>query len=169
MYVRRMEVEDLPAMMVIQAEAYFDVMQECVSSFCEKLHASPQTCFVCCDEDGRVTGYVITVPIKRFYPPRLNDPVCEVPVDADCLYLHDMAVGSLFRGKGVGALLVEAVRKVFYDLEFEYISLIAVQEAHTYWAFYGFEEVGLNECSYLRERLRSYGYPGARYMEFGAE
>ena len=139
----------------IQKESYSDIEPESVSVLKSKWIYSPETCFVYL-EDGEVSGYLLAHPWGDETPPSLSKEISENVV-TDQLYIHDLAISSKFRGKGIGKLMVNALLSKAHMLGFVKISLVAVQEAERFWSQFGFvERTGPILCS-------SYGV-GAVFM-----
>jgi len=157
-----MSEDDLPAVVRIQASCYAEPLCESAASFLAKLRASPATCLVAVVE-GRVAGYLFSLPAEFAGPPSLNAEACRLPEVADGLYLHDMAVAPLARGTGAGQALVEMFFARLQSLRLARAFLTAVQGAGPYWARYGFRTA--LPSAPLQAKLASYG-EGAQYMEW---
>lgn len=159
--IRGMRESDLPRIIEIQAASYTEVAPESGESLLAKLRASPTTCFVA-ESEGSVGGYLFSLPWEFLNPPRLNSHECRLPLNPDCLYLHDLAIAPEWRKVGAGRALVDAFVARLEPLGLGRASLIAVQGSSSYWRRYGFQPVPLTEE--LREKLSSYG-DGVVYME----
>ena len=55
-------------------------------------------------------GYAVSHPGRLGRPPALDSRLGELPSDADCLYLHDVALLPEARGLGLGESLVDLLR-----------------------------------------------------------
>jgi len=159
--IRPMEVGDIPAILKIQAVCYPEETHESNESLHAKFNASQSTCLIACLE-GRVVGYLISVPWELSNPPTLHAETCQLPLSPNCLYLHDLAVTPDARRYGAGRALMDAFLARLRDFGFGRASLIAVHDAVSYWERYGFRVVPLPEP--MNARLSTYG-ESAVYME----
>jgi hypothetical protein len=108
-----------------------------------------------------IGGYVISHPWWRANPPALNTLIGDLPEDADCWYLHDVAVDERFRGAGAVASAVDQIAGLARNKGIGTLALVAVGGAASYWARLGFADVTLDA---LRAKLDGYGADAA-YME----
>ena len=133
-----MQATDMAAVWQVQCACYSDLLEpESEMSLAAKRAASPETCFVALQQ-GQVCGYLIGMPWRFAEVPALNGAECQLPAQADCLYLHDMAIAPDLAGQGVGKLLFAAFRQSAVSLEFARLSLTAVGNAMSYWQQRGF-------------------------------
>lgn len=135
--VRQLRLLDIARVLAIQSDCYRDEVIESAASFISKQKASPETCFVCV-VDGYVEGYLVSVPGVLGVPPALDCNEYSIPVDFNCLHLHDLAVSANSRQLGVGRLLVDAYFEIVREKGIERATLIAIQQSASYWEQYGF-------------------------------
>ncbi|QEW05400.1 GNAT family N-acetyltransferase [Nitrincola iocasae] len=140
--IRLMQPTDLPSVWQVQCACYSHFEPETQASLGAKREASPQSCFVA-EQGDILLGYVIAMPWLLGVVPALNDPSCNLPAQADCLYLHDMAIAPAAAGQGVGQRLFEAVTEAGYKLELSKLALTAIEGAKGYWQRHGFVPVAL--------------------------
>lgn len=141
--IRLMTSEDMPAVWAIQCECYQHILEpESVESLDAKRQASADSCFVAIHQ-GKVCGYLISMPWTFAQVPALNDPSCNLPADLNVLYLHDMAIAPCMAGQGVGQALFSAYQQAAKQLGFSRLALTAVGDAQRYWIKLGFKEVDL--------------------------
>ena len=159
--IRPMRESDLSPVLEIQGDCYTEVAPESRESLLAKLRAAPTTCFVATVDDT-LGGYLSALPWEFLNPPTLNSEACCLPVNPDCLYLHDLAISPQHRKVGAGRALVEMFLGQREALRLSRASLIAVQGSASYWERYGFQIVPMTEA--LRQKLSSYG-EGVVYME----
>ena len=76
----------------------------------ERLALFPAGCLIAEGALGEVLGYAVSHPGRLGRPPALDSRLGELPSDADCLYLHDVALLPEARGLGLGELLVDLLR-----------------------------------------------------------
>jgi len=98
----------------------------------------PAGCHILEDEAGVAAGYLVAHPGRLDTPPVLNLPLTALPYPPDCYFLHDLALGREMRGRGFAR---EAVALVFEEARrgaFDTVALIAVGDAHGFWARHGF-------------------------------
>lgn len=119
----------------------------------------PAGCHVLVGDDDRLAGYLVSHPGVLGLPPILNIPMETLPKHPDCYYLHDLALGPDTRGRGLAgeavAIAVDEARAAGFDV----IALIAVGDAHGFWARQGFELYGDG----LLDPAKGYG-PEARAL-----
>jgi GNAT superfamily N-acetyltransferase len=140
--IRLMKSADLPSVWLVQCACYSSFEPETQACLGAKREASPLSCFVAVQGEV-LLGYVIAMPWVFGVVPALNDPSCNLPAQADCLYLHDMAIAPVAAGQGVGQRLFDAVTAVADKLELPKLTLTAVAGAEGYWQRLGFVPVAL--------------------------
>ena len=158
--VRAMRAEDLPIVLDIQSCCYDETKLESPQSFLAKLKASPTTCFIALVADVPA-GYLVAVPAVVDSPPPLNSPNYAVPLHADALYLHDLAVHPAARRAGLSVVLIEAYFQAIKQSKARFACLTAVNDSHSFWERYGFQLAASVDAS--SECMATYG-EGARYM-----
>jgi hypothetical protein len=134
--VRPLAVSDIPAVCVTQAGAYKDPsLHEPPETFEAYLRAFPAGSFAAVANDSLV-GYGIGHPWLKGVPPPLEITELELPTTPTCFHVHDIAV----RVKGVemGRRLLRQLVEVAAEEHLEFLDLIAVQGADTYWHQFGF-------------------------------
>lgn len=134
-----------PQIEQIQEVAYRDGLAEDIDILKIKSDVSPETCFVCMNEE-EVLGYVLAHPWESDVPPCINQDISERDEvvsmqDASTLYIHDLAINPDARGAGIAQALVENVITHAEDSKIDKISLVAVQGMASFWAKYGFKSV----------------------------
>ncbi len=159
--IRQMQASDIDSVMSIQAACYSGDIPESRTSLLAKFDASPETCLVAqCEE--QVLAYLFALPWLSAAPPSLNADTCYLPLNPDCLYLHDLSVSPELRGTGAAAALV----RMFFELQQQAglpsACLVAVQNSAPFWRRFGFQVAQGN--TFLLEKLASYG-EGARFMQ----
>ena len=93
---RLARASDLPAISKIAARIHPD-LPESPEVFAEKMRLYPDGCRVLVADDG-IVGYGLAHPWMQHRIPPLDGFLEQLPGDADCLYLHDVAVLPDFRG-----------------------------------------------------------------------
>lgn len=129
--------------------------------FANRLEMNPGGCYVLSDDTGAVSGYLVAYPWKRYAAPALNALIDVVPVDAEAVYLHDLALLPSTRGGGYTRLVIETLAEAAQAQGYKMISLVAVNNATGFWARNGFE---IQNPPGMAEKLATYG-EDARYME----
>lgn len=149
-----MSEEDISGILAIQKACYAESKLESRESFQQKLFVSPSTCFVAQHEHD-LAGYLVAIPRMLNDLPQLNCSRVERVFQPDCLYLHDLAVSPEHHGVGVGSALVDGFFRSLKTLGVQYAALVAVQNAESYWARYGFSPA--TPIGESRKSLLSYG------------
>lgn len=152
-----MQATHLPAVHALAKRAH-PAYPERAEIAAERLTLAPGWCRVLIAE-GRVVGYLLAHPWRLGAPPRLDTLLGALPPEPDTLYLHDVVIDPLRRGRGearagIFALLNEA------NKNFPSMSLISIGGVASFWESWGFE---VNSDSGLDAILSSYD-PEARYM-----
>lgn len=142
---RPMLAADLPVVQAVADQVHVDY-PEAPEIFANRLDLFPAGCFMA---QGDV-GYCIAHPGTLGHPPPLDTVLEGLPVGADCLYLHDIALLPTARGLGLGAALVVRLEQVARDHGFDRIALTAVSNSDGFWQGLGFDPV---PCA----KLASYG------------
>lgn len=156
---RQARPDDIGAILAIQAVAHADFPEE-EAVLAERLQLCPKGCFVLVKGE-EVDGYLLSHPWTRRQPPPLNRPLVEIPGDADCWYLHDLALLPKTRGSGAGVAIVSQLIVLASDEGFAAIGLVSVGGSRPFWRKQHFSVVS---DQMLAEKLKSYG-DGAAYME----
>lgn len=156
--IRLMQVTDIPAVLMIQEQAYVDEILESAEVIAERLHSAPQTAWVAETEAG-VQAYLVT------YPSRLGALTAwgenfQCAQDADCLYLHDLAVAGAAGGAGLGRALIVAATQYAEESGYRFSSLISVQGSVGFWQRRGYGVV--ENLSQAQQRLLA-TYTGPAY------
>lgn len=155
---REAALADLPAIGELAAQIHPD-LPERADVLAEKMRLYPRGCRVLISGEA-VVGYGISHPWKLHRIPPLDDFLRELPPDADCLYVHDVAVRPDCRG---GALLsyITTIATLARSTATASLALVSVYGTTTLWERYGFKEAA--DDTMLRAKLASYG-ESARYM-----
>lgn len=156
---RAMTPPDLPAVAALAAAIHV-AHPEDDAVFAERLALFPAGCLVL-EEAGEIAGYVLAHPWRRLAPPPLDTLLGALPADADCLYLHDVALAPAARGRGAAAAVLERLATLARESHLPGIALVAVCGTPPFWIRQGFVAV---DAPSLAAKLASYG-AGARLME----
>ena len=153
--LKSLKTADMADVLRIQDYCYTEIEPESFDSMQAKILASPSTCLIAESSEGAV-GYLIAVPI--IYPnlPALNSPTFELVAGVDTLYIHDLAVDSAERGKGVAQSLVRASIDASKRSGLSRACLVAIQNSQSFWEQFGFETVA-EPSDELIPKLASYG------------
>ncbi|TBU90675.1 GNAT family N-acetyltransferase [Stutzerimonas kirkiae] len=151
---------DIPDVMSIQAECYpVDVLEE-ESVVRARLASQPGFGWVAEDRQG-VCAYLFAYP-SRVGKVTPLDGEFQQQVQADCLYLHDLAVHPRAAGRRIGPALVGHALEQARRLRLRYSALVSVQQSHDFWARQGYARHDRLEPQQL-DNLASYRIP-AIYM-----
>ncbi|MEM9964490.1 MAG: GNAT family N-acetyltransferase, partial [Asticcacaulis sp.] len=123
--------------------------------FAERLSLFPKGCLVL-ERDGRIVGYALSHPIKRFEPPALDTLLGQIAPEADDYYIHDVAIIPEARG-GQAERVVRHLLEIAAD--YESASLVSVYGTAGFWGRFGFEPVVQD----MTQKLAPYG-DSAVYM-----
>ncbi|MBH1991810.1 MAG: GNAT family N-acetyltransferase [Sphingomonadaceae bacterium] len=143
---RPMRQDDLPLVKAM-SDAIHGVLTEAQAVYAEKLALHPSGCFLF-EVQGEAAGYLFAHPWLAAHPPKLDAMLDAIPVDADCLYLHDLALMPEARGSGAGRAALTIVRADAMRIGMSEIRLIAVGGADSFWRALGFADIGAADPSY---------------------
>jgi GNAT superfamily N-acetyltransferase len=151
-----MQPSDLEAVLRVQAACYPPSMQEAAAVVLGRMRAASASCVVACDPDG-VCGYLFAYPSRQGLVTDLDAPF-EIAVDADTLYLHDLAVDPRALGRGLARTLVETVLALARTQGLAHSALVSVQDSARFWSARGYRATACADPGLL-------SYPdGAVYM-----
>jgi ribosomal protein S18 acetylase RimI-like enzyme len=155
---RPAHASDLPAISAIASRIHPD-LPESPEVLAEKMRLYPDGCRVLVAGD-EIAGYGLSHPWKQHRIPPLDALLERLPEDADCLYLHDVAVLPDSRG-GVARSYVADVERLARVSGIATLALVSVYATQPLWQRLGFRPVTADAA--LRAKLASYG-EGATYM-----
>jgi GNAT superfamily N-acetyltransferase len=155
---RPAHASDLPEIGTIAARIHPDLAER-PEVFAEKMRLYPDGCRVLTAENETV-GYGLSHPWMRHQIPPLDGFLEKLPDDADCLYVHDVAVLPDFRG-GVTRAYVAAIEGLARSSAIATLALVSVYATRSLWEHLGFRAVTADAD--LRAKLVSYG-DSATYM-----
>ncbi|WP_235471170.1 GNAT family N-acetyltransferase [Herbaspirillum hiltneri] len=158
---RAMQESDLPAVTAIAAEVHPDY-PESPAVFVERLRLFAAGCLIAADANGTVLGYAIAHPAVLGQPPALDSLLGELPPQADCLYLHDVALTEATRQSGLGGALVGYLRELAFAQGFACAALMAVNNSAAYWRRHSFISFARVDAA-LAKKIASYG-SDAQYL-----
>lgn len=157
---RAMQLQDLAAVIRIQAEAYIDEILEADEVIHARFAQTPDTSWVV-EREGDVCGYLVG------YQSNLGDVTpwgfeFSHKLQANTLYLHDLAISRTAKGFGLGPLVVNHALAEARQRQLEHAALVSVQNSKVFW-----EKLGFVACDELpqaqQQNLATYTGP-AFYM-----
>lgn len=136
---RPMVAEDVASVARISDAVHGDYTER-AEVYAERHALYPAGCFLF-ERDGTAAGYLICHPWRRGRPVPLDALIGGLPMDANCFYLHDLALLPLARGTGAGRRATEIVLVKARGAGFDEVRLVAVNGAESFWAAQGFSEL----------------------------
>ena len=155
---RPMRAANLPAVATLADRVHVE-HPEAPAVFAERLDLFPAGCFTLA-QGAAVIGYAIAHPARSDAPPALNTMLGKLPDDADCLYLHDIALAPEARHQGHGADLLARMVELARQHGLANLALIAVSGSGPFWRRLDFRPC---ENASISRKLASYGAEAA-YM-----
>ncbi|MGY4154729.1 GNAT superfamily N-acetyltransferase [Bradyrhizobium sp. USDA 4461] len=149
---------DLAAISAIAARIHPDLFER-PEAFAEKIRLCPDGARVLAAEEA-IVGYGLAYPWKQHQFPPLDGFLERLPDDADCLYVHDIAVLPDARG-GMARAYVATIEKLARSSGIAALALVSIYAARPLWERLGFRPVTTN--AELSAKIASYG-KGATYM-----
>jgi len=134
--LRAMQERDIPAVLSIQQEAYSPQLQEDEAVIRARLAACPQLAWVAEDAEG-VCAYLFAYH-SRVGKVTPLDGEFQRHEQADCLYLHDLAVAPRAGGRGIGPALVRKKLEQAKAHRLRYSALVSVQDSEAFWSRLGY-------------------------------
>jgi len=138
MNIIRLTLADIPSVLEVQQDAYRPELLEIAETFEKKIRLFPFGCLGCWHE-GELAAYVFSHPWRADEILPLDFDLKQVPGEATCLYIHDLAVLQRFRGRGIADQLLENLFSLADSLGYRDYTLVAVQDSEPFWAKYGFQ------------------------------
>jgi len=158
--IRPSRHNDLPAILSIQSACYTPEMNESEAIWRSRLEVAGEFIWVA-EFVGEVCAYLASYPSQQGKIAPLGSAFAPCN-EADCLYLHDLAVSPQAGGKGFGRKLVAHALTIARQRKLPHAGLVCVQNALGFWQSCGFiEQTGINNAG--RAALATYE-PQARYM-----
>jgi len=152
--LRPMQAPDIPAVLTIQEESYPDELLETTGVISARLAAFPDYAWVA-EEAQEACAYLFAYPTRLGGVAPFNSEFTRHD-DADCLYLHDLAVGLLASGRGVGPALVRHALAHAGTRGLRHSALVAVQGSREFWSRMGYEACPVQDAAQA-ENLATYG------------
>lgn len=137
--VRAMKPEDLVAVVEIQAQCYPPEMNERPELLAARLAACPDTAWVVANAaTGEPGAYLVgyRTVLGKVSP---LGAAFEHHAQPDGLYLHDLAIGRAWRGRGVAQALVAHARAQAALSGLAGLALVSVNDTVGFWRGQGFE------------------------------
>lgn len=159
--LRAAQLSDLDEILRVQKLCYQDIEPESPEAYINKLEQAPDCAFVIADQN-QVLAYLFAMPIILNEPPVLDSADYILPNQANCLYLHDLAIAPNGRGQGLSQPLLNAFFNRAKARELPQSSLIAIQGSTPFWNKYGFKQTALSNSTPIQNKLKSYGQ--AQYL-----
>ncbi|MFN4265985.1 MAG: GNAT family N-acetyltransferase [Aquabacterium sp.] len=163
--VRRLTLQDLDTVIQIQGNCYSTSFIEPRDAMQQHI-ASGQPCWLA-ERDGVPAGYLLAAHLGADGPPSpISLGATDRPPpasDANCLYLHDLAIQPALQGTGISqALWGAAMDHLMAHRQLLGMALVAVQSSRPFWAKLGFRVLEDLPAG-IATKLASYG-PDAVYM-----
>jgi GNAT superfamily N-acetyltransferase len=155
---RPVRASDLPAISTIAARIH-PGLAERPDVLAEKMRLCPEGCHVLIADDA-IVGYGLAHPWRQHRIPPLDRFLERLPDDADCLYVHDVAVLPDFRG-GVARDYITTIEELACASNITTLALVSVYTTRPLWERLGFRPVTAD--AELRAKLATYG-GAATYM-----
>ena len=141
------------------ATAIHPGLPESPEVFSEKVHLFPSGCFKYV-KNNNVMGYGISHPWLLFQIPPLDELLGGIPTNADCMYIHDVAILPAARGNNAAGKYVDKIREVAKLNNLEKIACVSVYGTDVLWGRFGFKIV---QSDGINNKLLTYGN-SAKYM-----
>lgn len=135
-------------------------LQEDDAVLAERIALAPEGCFLL-QRGNEALGYVLSHPWTLAAPPALNQKLGAIPANADCWYIHDLALLEVARGGGHGRAVARHLLDQARGRGFRHAALIAVYGSGPFWARFGFTAQDRPD---LVAKLATYGEMDATFM-----
>jgi GNAT superfamily N-acetyltransferase len=151
-------LSDLPAVIKIAAEVHVS-LSERPDVFEEKVRLYPQGCRKLVNRT-QIVGYGISFAWTIGAIPPLDEFLGSLPVNPECIHIHDVVVLPAYRGKNAIGFYLDYVKRLALSIQLDRLALCSVYGTDVFWARFGFKEFTGDG---LLEKLKSYGN-SAKYM-----
>lgn len=156
---RAMNETDIARASEIERSAHPDY-QEGKAIIANRLQIFPHGCLIF-QVDGIAYGYMLCHPWTRGKPVDLNTAITSTPHDADCLYIHDLAMSTDVCGTGAGRSAIPVACDLALAKGLHTLAIVALPLAMTFWERRGFVAAAITDGSNLESKYGS----DAQYME----
>jgi GNAT superfamily N-acetyltransferase len=156
---RPARASDLVVISAIAARVHPD-LPERAEVLAEKIRLSPGGSLVLAIGE-EIVGYGLSHPWKRQQIPPLDRFLQALPDDADCFYVHDVALLPHVRGAGAARAYIGTIEALARASGITALALVSVYGTRAMWQRLGFRTVTADAA--LRAKLTSYG-DTATYM-----
>ena len=150
--------DDVAAISVVE-RAVHTLGAERPAVFREKITLFGAGCRVL-EFERSIVGYGIAYPWRLDEVPQLDRFLGAIPPDADCLFVHDVAMLPTVRGNGAGRGFIDHAARLARLLGLPCLALVSVYGTQDLWGRCGFAPVTSATTS---AQLATYG-DTARYM-----
>ena len=125
---------------------YPSQLWESNESFRRRMEQFPEGCMACVNARDELVGYMFCHPWKKdsIVPLNCEDLVIPGSVDlrdADCFYIHDIAVIPSYRRRGIARSFLGMAVGMAIRHGYDEIKGVAVLDSDSYWTKHGFEVV----------------------------
>lgn len=158
--LRPLRADDVDALLRIQAQCYGADFGEPREAFVQRLQ-SPVHCSWAAVQASTMVGYLAAYWSLPGVITPLHGGFADY-VDANVLYLHDMAVSPAATGQGVAHALLQAARALARERGIRRTALVSVQGSQAYWERQGYAVAAVADAA-QQQHLASYGEDAA-YM-----
>jgi ribosomal protein S18 acetylase RimI-like enzyme len=138
--LRPLTADDLPEIHRLEAETYLPILHESDEAFLRLIALFPEGALGLF-EGYELCAYAFALPWRSGVVLELQSPPGELPPGADVFYIHDVAVGERYRGRGLARRLVEELLRIAVGRGFRRSELVSVQDSAPFWRQFGFELV----------------------------
>lgn len=156
---RPMNEADIARASEIERSAHPDY-QEGKAIIANRLQIFPDGSFIF-QVDGIAHDYMLCHPWIRGCPVAMNTTITHTSYDADCLYIHDLAMSIDVRGTGAGRSAIPIACDLALARGFRTLAIVALPLAKTFWERRGFIVAAITDGTNLTSKYGS----GAQYME----
>lgn len=137
MVIRELTIEDIPAVLTVQSDAYAPPLIESGDTFRSKLLEYPLGCLGFFAGD-RLVGYAFSHPWNDDCVVKLDSEPLDIPANPNCFHIHDVAVLKDYREKGIAKQLIQAIIALARELGLHRFLIVSVQNSERFWARQGF-------------------------------
>lgn len=148
-----MQLADIEQVWQLQSQTYPPELWEPASLLAQRLSQCPDMAWVLY-QSQQLCAYLTGYRSQLGALTALSSPF-EVKPQGNCLYLHDLCVGTAHQGQGLASQLIDTALTKARHLGLSHCALISVQDSRHFWQRYGFsQQLTLN--AQQQQRLSSY-------------
>lgn len=138
-YIRPIQESDWPTIISIQSQVYTTIEPESEDVLRSKQRLGQEFCLVITDNHHRLAGYCLAHPWTD--QSIVLDHIYEPTITPALLYIHDLAILPMYKGKKLGSFVVEHLLHSAKKVQLPKAKIVSLAQARYFWEKIGFKEI----------------------------